>query len=442
MNSWQSLAGTMADGADNTLIVVLDGRQVGTLVQDRAGQLVLTYDDAWRDLATATPLSLSLPLARRMHRGPVVRAFLEGLLPDSDRVLERWARAYQVSARNPFALLRHVGEDCAGAAQFVRQDRVEALVAETGGVEWLSEEELSRRLRTLDSDPTAWHLSRTGQFSLAGAQAKTALCHDPETGRWGQPWGAIPTTHILKPAIAGLADHDVNEYLCLAAARHLGLNAVRSQLCAFGDQHVIVVERYDRRRKADGRIGRVHQEDLCQALGVPPTMKYQNEGGPTPEQITELLGLAVQPAPLAVESIQRFVDALAFNWVIAGTDAHAKNYSLLHLGQAVRLAPLYDLASALPYDDMYVPKLRSAMRIGGEYRIGGIGGRQWRRFAADNHLEAADVVARVADLTDRIVDAFDLAAQDPAVIGSGSSLPARLLGEIVDRVAWCEATLS
>ena len=134
-------------------------------------------------------------------------------------------------------------------------------------------------------------------------------------------------------------------------------------------------------------------------------------------------------------------DALVFNWVIAGTDAHAKNYSLLLAGQQVRMAPLYDLASALPYNDMYIPKLRAAMRIGGEYRIGGIGGRQWRQFAADNQLEPDDVIARVNGLTERVVDGFDRAARDSAVVESGSSLPFRLIEEIAKRVARCQATL-
>src|SRR5205814_1903999 len=115
-------------------------------------------------------------------------------------------------------------------------------------------------------------------------------------------------------------------------------------------ERVIVVERYDRQRTTDGAVARIHQEDLCQALGVMPTAKYQNEGGPTPEDIVALLRHNVSPAAAAAESVDRFAGMLAFNWIIGGTDAHAKNYSVLLHGPQVRLAPAYDVASALVYD--------------------------------------------------------------------------------------------
>jgi serine/threonine protein kinase HipA of HipAB toxin-antitoxin module len=135
----------------------------------------------------------------------------------------------------------------------------------------------AQRLRELREDSTAWlGRSFTGQFSLAGAQAKTALlCQD---GRWGVTSGSTPATHILKPAVAGYDDHDLNEHLCLDAARRAKLVAVRTKVTRFGDESAVVVDRYDRQIKGS-EIVRVHQEDLCQALGVLPSGKYQNEGG-------------------------------------------------------------------------------------------------------------------------------------------------------------------
>ena len=218
----------MTEPADKVLVVLMSRRRAGVITEGDRGQLELTYDDAWRDDTEATPLSLSMPLAARSHDDPVVRAFLWGLLPDSDQVLERWATKYHVSSRNPFALLRYVGEDSAGAAQFAVREHVDALVAGDGGVEWIDDEEVAARLRILRKDPAAWHAARSGQFSLAGAQAKTALHYDELTRRWGDPWGVVPTTHILKPTVTGLDDHDLNEHLCLEAARRLGLLAARS----------------------------------------------------------------------------------------------------------------------------------------------------------------------------------------------------------------------
>jgi serine/threonine-protein kinase HipA len=426
---------------ERALVVLMDRRRVGLVTMDGVGRFAFAYDGDWLDSGDATPLSLSLPLMAEQHSDGPVRAFLWGLLPDNERVLERWARTYQVSAGNPFALLRHVGEDCAGAAQFARPERADALVVGDGEVRWLGEDDVAHRLRVLRGDPSAWHVDGTGQFSLAGAQAKTALHYDPSTKRWGDPSGTIPTTHILKPAVTGLDDHDLNEHLCLLATRALGMPASASRIRSFSGQRAIVIERYDRRRTTAGDIGRVHQEDMCQALGVPPSAKYQQEGGPTPEGVLALLRSTVAPLSRA-DDVARFVDALALNWVIGGTDAHATNYSVLLVGGGTRLAPLYDIASALPYDGMYVPKLRMAMKIGGEYGLEAIRGRHWRRFAEDNGLEPAEVVDRVASIAERAPDAFADAASDRTVKALRSRLPARLADLVGQRAAVCRKRLS
>jgi serine/threonine-protein kinase HipA len=425
--------------AGKRLVVLIDGRLAGS-VAERDGRLELTYDEKWRSDPAATPLSLSMPLVEPSHDDRVVRAVMWGLLPDNEQVLERWARRYHVSARNPFALLCHVGEDCAGAVQFATPERVSALIAGEGGVEWIDETEVAHRIRALRRDPAAWHTATSGQFSLAGAQAKTALHYDARKRRWGDPWGAVPTTHILKPAVVGFDEHDLNEHLCLETARQLGLAAAPSKVVAFGDERVIVVERYDRLSEEE-RVRRIHQEDMCQALGLPPTVKYQNDGGPTPDQIIELLRRGILPPRVAAENIDRFVDALAFNWIVGGTDAHAKNYSVLLAGGQVRLAPLYDVASAFPYDDMYAPKLRMAMRIGSEYRLEAISGRHWRRFAEANGLDPQTTLARIDDLAARTPDALATAVKAAPVRALGSELPGRLLDRVSTHARRCRGAL-
>lgn len=429
----------MAD--DRDLVVLIGGRRAGVVTMDAQGRLALRYDEEYVATRNPTPLSLSMPLAQPDHGDGPIRAFLWGLLPDNEQVLQRWARTYQVSAGNPFALLRHVGEDCAGAAQFVRPERVDALMAGKGEVQWFDEDEVAERLRLLRRDPTAWHTFDTGQFSLAGAQAKTALHYDPNTRRWGEPQGATPTTHILKPAVTGLDDHDLNEHLCLRAADLLGLPAASSYVGRFGSERVILVERYDRLPHRDGTVARIHQEDMCQALGTPPTSKYQNEGGPTPEQIINVLRENVFPASAATDAVNRFVDALAYNWIVGGTDAHAKNYSVLLSGFQVRLARLYDVASALPYDDLYVPRLRMAMKIGGEYGLDAVHGRHWRRFAQANRLDPDETVARIDDLATHTPDAFTTSAKDKAVRALRSKLPSCLTDRVAARAAQCRKKL-
>ena len=124
-------------------------------------------------------------------------------------------------------------------------------------------------------------------------------------------------------------------------ARTAGLIVPNSTVQHFGDEIAIVVERYDRVRSG-GRWSRIHQEDMCQALGLHPTGKYESDGEP---EYARLQNCCVNNRAIPEEDVQSFVDATAFNWLIAGTDAHAKNYALLLGGSgAVRLAPLYDLA--------------------------------------------------------------------------------------------------
>jgi serine/threonine-protein kinase HipA len=299
-------------------------------------------------------------------------------------------------------------------------------------VSWLTEEEVARKLRDLTADSTAW-LGRpsSGQFSLAGAQAKTALLH--ENGRWGVPSGAVPTTHILKPAVAGLDDHDLNEHLCLDAARRSGLLAAKTWVATFDDQSAIVVERYDRIGGENGYV-RVHQEDMCQALSVAPSRRYQNEGGPSPESIVASMRSAM-PMREADEDVWRFIDALALNWIIGGTDAHAKNYSLLLGGAAFRLAPLYDVASTLPYG-LHEKQLRLAMKLGGSYDVF-IRRNPWPATAALLQVEREELTERVRALAATLPAALVDSASEPAIATLGRDLPSRLCDVVLHRAARC-----
>ncbi|HKG39407.1 MAG TPA: type II toxin-antitoxin system HipA family toxin [Conexibacter sp.] len=421
-----------------TLVVLLEDAVAGTLTRFPGGRLAFAYDEDYRQRAETTALSLSLPKQIREHTGARIEAWLWGLLPDNDAVLQRWGRQFHVSPSSPFALLSTpVGEDCAGAVRFATPGRVDHLLNQSGAVDWLIEEEVAERLRDLRADTTAWlGRSFTGQFSLAGAQAKTALLL--RDGRWGVPSGATATTHILKPAVAGLDDHDLNEHLCLDAARRAGLIAARTRIERFGDETAVVVTRYDR-IVAGETIRRVHQEDLCQALGIAPTRKYQNEGGPGSSEIVQLLRNAMRPT-VAEDAVRRFADALAWNWLIAGTDAHAKNYSLLLAGPETRLAPLYDVASALPYGT-HERRMRLAMKLGGDYRVY-LDRNPWPRAARELGLDPAQLVDRVRDLAASIPDAFADATATPEVAALNRPLPAHLLDLVADRARRCRRLLA
>ncbi len=421
----------------DSLIVALDNAVAGTVTRLRGGRLRFDYDDDYRNRAGATPLSISMPVQVRTHQDHVVTPWLWGLLPDNEAVLARWARQFQASASSPFSMLSTpIGSDVAGAVRFAAPDAIDEVLGRPGNITWLTEDDVARRLRDLKEDSTAWlGRSFTGQFSLAGVQAKTALLF--KDGRWAEPSGPAATSHILKPAVAGLDDHDLNEHVCLDAARRCGLLAARTRVARFGDESAIVIDRYDR-RIIDGDVIRVHQEDFCQALSVPPSRKYQNEGGPGPKDVVQLLREAMPPR-VAEVAILRFVDALAWNWIIGGTDAHAKNYSLLLAGDEVRLAPLYDIASALPYG-LHERKLRFAMKIGGDYRVY-LFHNTWPAAAAELGVDPDMTVQRVAGLAERAPDAFADAALSPEIVALGSPLPRRLTDLVAGRAKDCATLL-
>jgi serine/threonine-protein kinase HipA len=417
----------------DSLVVVLDDEVVGTVERLRGGKLRFDYNEEYQDRPEATPISLSMPRQVRSHSDRAITPWLWGLLPDNDAVLTRWARQFHVSSSSPFSLLAtQIGEDCAGAVRFVSPEEIDRVLARPGGVTWLTEDEVGQRLRDLREDSTSWlGRSFTGQFSLAGAQAKTALLF--KNGRWGVPSGSTATTHILKPAVAAHDDHDLNEHLCLDAARRAGLIAARTNVRRFGDESAVVVDRYDR-REVEGETVRVHQEDLCQALALSPWLKYQNEGGPGPADIARLLRSAMPPRA-ADDAVWRFADALIWNWLIAGTDAHAKNYSLLLAGDQVRLAPLYDVASALPYD-IHERRLRFAMKIGGEYLV--FPSRNpWPEAARELALDADALVGRVRELAARSPDVFADAAKAPSLEALDRPLSTRLVDLVADRCERC-----
>ena len=411
-----------------TLLVYLGTRRIGLLHRGRGGRLRFTYDEDYRQDPAAIPLSLSMPLVESEHPDARITPFLWGLLPDSDLVIERWARRYQVSSRNCFGLLEEIGEDCAGAVRFVKPEN-ESSVSEGGRIP-LPVSEIEARLGELKRDPA---LGRTqadrGQFSLAGAQAKTALGRD-DNGAWYLPWGIEPTTHILKPPRPDLDGHAENEHFCLRLARALGIVAARSEVLRFGNEPAIVIERYDRMVQ-EGRLTRVHQEDACQALSIHPTGKYQSDGGPGIVEIMNLLTRSSRP----IEDRHRFMEAVVFNYLILGTDAHAKNFSLLHAsGGQVRLAPLYDLASLLPYSTSRREE-RFAMKIGGHYRDQQIQPRHFLETARACEFPAEELRGILLRLCTELLDRAEGARREMQDSGVWHPLLDTLRDRLLERVA-------
>jgi serine/threonine-protein kinase HipA len=414
--------------ADTRLAVYLDGTAVGTLRQSTQGRVSFTYDGDYSSRRTAIPLSLSMPLIRAEHKHAVVQTFLAGLLPDGQPTLDAWAKKYGVSPNNPFALLRHVGRDAAGAVQILPEgeDSLDAATRQ-GDVEWLSDADLRAILERLAHHPRDWNPGRdTGSWSLAGAQSKVALFRSEE-GRWGIPRDSTPTTHILKPSMPNYAGHHLNEHLCLSAARLLGLPAASSEILADDRVEVVISQRYDRVRR-NKRWMRLHQEDLCQALSVPPERKYEFDGGPGVRRIGEMF--RAMTAARRAENALRFFEYLVYNVAVCAPDAHAKNYSIL-LGSRgdTRVAPLYDVASILPYD--VEPDTKSAMKIGSSWEMRKVSDSDWSAVATRLGIGPESAVERARQLRDDVPAAFYAAATEDSV---PDSLRDRAL-EIADLVS-------
>ncbi len=411
--------------------------RVGLLDGTNRRNLRVVYDTEWVARRNPTPLSVSMPVAGRVYSGQRVSSYLWGLLPDNDRVLARWATAYQCSASDVFALIRAVGADVAGAMRYL-EPGTEPGNSGTGSFIELTDDDVGELLTEVKADAAAWHSRDRGRWSLAGAQAKIALFFDEATSTWGIPSGAVPTTHILKPGIAGLDEHHVNEHVCLRAAATLGLRTASTWVRSFGNERALVVQRYDRTR-IGGVHMRVHQEDFCQALGIHPEHKYESDGGPGITDIAGLLGDVVLTAR-RVASIDAFVRAVAFNWLVLGTDAHAKNYSLLLSGAQVRFAPLYDIASAAAYE--HPRKLRLAQKVAGENRPAFITRRHWERVAASTHVDAEKLLADIESMADRLPDAL----AEAVVASDLTASEARAASKMVEKLGpWsiqCRTALS
>lgn len=409
----------------SVLHVYLDNEHIGDFHQLDTGRHAFEYSDEWLAADNGLPLSLSMPLDGKCHEGPVVTAFFNGLLPDNDEVRKRWGRRFNVSPNNPFTLLTHMGQDCAGAIQIV-----EGEPATENELQALSTDDIAKRLHDLREDAGAWQSpDDRGYFSLAGAQRKTALHF--ANGNWYLPSGSTPTTHILKPPIPDFEAQEANECFCLWLASNMGLPATECETQSFNEERAIVVTRFDRYRDAMDNIYRIHMEDLCQAFGIAPTLKYQSDGGPNPERILELLEGCSEPEM----DKHYFMEALFFNWLVLGTDAHAKNYSLmLGKGSQVMLAPLYDISSYLPYTKDPTRE-NLAMKIMTKKQAGEIRREHWQRLAERANMNVANAMAALDGMLEQFAGAVSETKEKALMAGMKPDFIKRLSQDLI---GWSE----
>jgi serine/threonine-protein kinase HipA len=393
----------------------MNGEFVGEWATSRHGTPLFRYAAAWAEWPRARALSLSLPITADLRvRGEVVDSYFDNLLPDNPDMRRRIRARFGTRSTQAFDLLEAIGRDCVGAVQLlpvgeepVGWNRVRATQ--------LTEVELEQFLRSVaaplplgrdERRDDIEHHDDDFRISIAGAQEKTALLS--MGGAWFRPRGATPTTHILKLPLGvvgnfrgDFADSVENEWLCALLMREFGLPIAETAILECGTQTVLAVKRFDRRwigvddktvlqpkfrPRDDMWIARLPQEDFCQATGRPANQKHESDGGPSIEEILEILA----GSDTADVDRENFVLAQLAFWMLAATDGHAKNFSLHQgVGGSFGMTPLYDVLSAWPVIGRGPNQLpfqdgKLAMSIRGtsrHYRLKDIQARHWHALA-------------------------------------------------------------
>lgn len=381
------------------LVVLLSGQLVGHL--DRAAS-----DDDPTFSYTAeyvrtgeVALSAWLPLQKGIHSAKRVRPYLFGLLPENEDARAAWSDQLGVSVDDAFGILAAMGWDCPGAVQFCREEDLEELRTRGGEHRPISDTEIADRIRAFAGGEPSWTMPGE-HWSLGGQQEKFALARIG--GRWYTAHGSAATTHIVKPGIRQLHHQALVEHVTMEAASALGVVVAKSTFTRFGDQWAIVIDRFDR-SLASGRVLRTHQEDFAQACGRMPAHKYESRNGPG---LADMMRVVTRESTGLFDDRLALADFLIINLVAGAPDGHAKNISLLRAPGMTRVAPLYDLATGLAYDNRNVER-SVALSIGGERIASRIRHHQLRKAGRTLGLEPELLIGRVAMLAEAFPKAFE-----------------------------------
>ena len=347
------------------LNVFYKSERVGVLLEDESEHLSFRYSADWLNNPDAIPLSLSLSLDEKTFGHVETVSFFENLLPESS-IREELLKNPLVD-NNDFNFLKRYGNDCAGAFAVLEEDGIVQPPVVNPGLKEITFETIENYLEGGKNLASTVVVEHGGKFSLTGVQDKIAVVYRrkkiliPTDGR--------PTTHIIKPPARNHPDSPYNEYFCMTLAKKVRLNVPKVDVIS-GRAPLFVVERFDRQEEEYGEIGRIHQQDFCQALGLTSKKKYQGESGP---------GLKDQYMVIKKHSITggrdiiQFFGWMWFNILIGNNDCHSKNLALMTTPSGLVLAPFYDLLSTSIYPE-YDKKF--------SYSIGG--NWHWHSYKSQN----------------------------------------------------------
>lgn len=395
----------------------MNGEFVGHWTFTPAGGHSFSYDLSWLENPQGRPLSLSLPLSQGAapFSGSVVESYFDNLLPDSLGIRKRLASKFGTGSTQAFQLLEKIGRDCVGALQLLpggspapEVRRIDAEPLAESDVERILDDTVSNRNIGVPEEDEL-------RISIAGAQEKTALLWHND--QWCRPRGTTPTTHILKlplGEVGGMrADFSTsveNEWLCAKLVHAYGLPVADCSIEMFGRHKVLAVTRFDR-RLINGWWARLPQEDFCQATGLPPERRYEEQGGPGIASILDTL----RGSDNAESDRTNFLTAQLIFWMLAAPDGHAKNFSIAIGPQGhFWLTPLYDVMSAWPVigkgaREFQWQKVKMAMALhtrNAHYRIAEIQRRHWNAVAKANALgsDFEAVIQKIVSMTPAVIE--------------------------------------
>ena len=395
------------------LDVWFNENKAGRLMQNNSGQLEFTYYPEYLNSKQPWPLSVSLKLQKESFKDRITRPFFSGFLPD-DMMRKRLAQKLKVSEKNPFALLEIVGGECAGAVSLYPEGK-QPHREDPEDIQLLEEPDLDEVIKLLRRHPLLAG-EKNVRLSLAGAQDKVGV--RLIENKIALMRGGAPTTHILKPLITdrnSITDSIHNEFFCLQLAQEVGIPAPRAEIRFASREPFLLIERYDRILENE-KIIRLHQEDFCQALSIPPENKYEREGGPGIKSCLDVIqDYSIQPIPDQI----KFLKIIIFNYLIGNNDAHGKNFSFLHQQGKVSLAPVYDLLSTVVYPDLD-PKM--AMKIGGKYKPEEIYLRHWLRLVSDTAAARKTLRKELEDMPELTLKQAERLKNELKTSGSNSPI--------------------
>ncbi len=379
-----------------TLNVFFDQTRVGSLSINNRRQFSFEYSREWLESPEAFQISISLPMQEDRFPHDTVKYFFSNLLPES-AVRKLISKQLGISDKNDFMLLKRIGGECAGAISILPESELPES-PDQYKYRSLSDVQLADIIIQIPRRPLL--AGQEGiRISLAGAQEKLALFHKGPD--FYIPTNGAPSNVILKPAMVNFQSSIENECFCMMLANSVDLNVPPVSIVRKESQQVLLIKRYDRKLDNDV-LKRIHQEDLCQAMGLSHELKYQTDGGP---DLTTCFDFVRMHSANPIKDLQQLIEWVFFNFLIGNMDAHAKNLSFMYQGRQIRLAPFYDMMCTNIYEDL---SQKLAMKIGGKNRLEWIMERHWNRLAGEIKISKKVLRKRLTDFCLKLINRIDI----------------------------------